>query len=114
MKLLKEHIGQYLAHILPDDLDPDLDAVATISQDETKLTVSLVNRHLYESREIMLNLPEESWKITKSDIVTAEEVRNVNTFDEPFRICEAPFGIEDTLNFVIPKHSVVRICLQKV
>ena len=113
MKLLKEHTGQYLTHILPDDLDPDLDTVATVSQDETKLTVSIVNRHLYEARDIVLKLSADQWEVVCGDIVTADNVRDHNTFDAPQRIRDYPFSVPQELAFSIPKHSIARICLKK-
>ena len=79
-ELLRPHLGQYLTHVLPDDIDPDLDAVATVSEDGRKLTVSIVNRHLYESRDISIHLSESGWHIVKADIVSAADVRSYNTF----------------------------------
>lgn len=113
MKLLKPHKGQYLTHVLPDDVDPDLDTVATLSEDGTGLTVSIVNRHLYESRAISLLLPEDGWTVIQADIVTADNVRDYNTFDTPERITSKPFPIPETPDFSVPKHSVLRLCLKK-
>ena len=113
MKLFRPHLGQYLVHVLPDDIDPDLDTVATLSEDGIGLTVSIVNRHLYESRKIHLTLPEGNWKTAQADIVTAENVRDYNSFDEPFRICDRPFASGEALEFSVPRHSVVRLCLTR-
>ena len=112
MKLFREHMGQYLTHLLPDDVDPDLDAVSTISADGMKLTVSIVNRHLYDAKSLHLQLPN-TWRVTCADIVTAEDVRTFNTFDEPEKICDKPFEVPESLEFAIPQHSVVRICLER-
>ena len=111
MKLFKEHAGQYLTHILPDDIEPDLDAVASISEAEKKLTISIINRHLYDAKDIYINLTE-GWKVTKADIVTADNVRDYNTFEKPERISDHAFEVTESLCFSIPKHSVVRICLE--
>ena len=113
MKLLKEHTNQYLTHVLPDDIDSDLDTVATVSDDGNKLTVSIVNKSLYDEKEIDLCL-KENWKAVKADIVTCENVRDYNTFDEPYNIKDCEFTVPDNLSFTVPKHSVVRICLEKV
>jgi len=113
MKLLRPHLGQYLTHVLPDDIDPDLDTVATVSGDGKALTVSIVNRDLYEARQIRLSFPDDDWKICRADIVTADHVRACNTFDDPLRICQQPFPIPDTSGFSVPKHSVLRLCLEK-
>ena len=113
MKLLKPHMGQYLAHVLPDDLDPDLDAVATVSQDGNALTLSIVNRHLYESRAISLKFSDEGWKITQADLVTAENVRDCNSFENPDLICMKPFPIPEAPEISVPRHSVLRVCFEK-
>lgn len=113
MKLFREHAGQYLLPVLPDDLDEDLDTVATVSEDGTKMTVSLVNRHLYEDKQISLQFTKGLWKVQKADIVTAENVRDHNTFEDPVRICDRPFAIGENLQFPVPAHSVIRICLEK-
>ena len=113
MKLLRPHLGQYLTHVLPDDIDPDLDAVATVSDDENTLTVSIVNRNLYEDRKICLSFPVDNWKISQADLVTAENVRDCNSFDSPNLICMKSFPIPKVSEFSVPKHSVLRICLEK-
>lgn len=113
MKLMRPHMGQYLTHVLPDDLDPDLDAVATVSEDGNALTLSIVNRHLYESRDISLRFAEEGWSIRRADIVTADDVRACNTFEHPDTICMKPFPIPEAQAFSIPEHSVLRFCMEK-
>jgi len=113
MKLLKEHTGQYLLPVLPDDIDDDLDAVATISEDGKSATVSIVNRHLYEARDIDLQFSKDDWSVIKADIVTCENVRDVNTFEDPERIRDYSFDVSDYSDIQIPKHSVVRICFEK-
>lgn len=112
MKLFKEHINQYLAYVLPDDIDNMLDSLATVSEDETKLTVSIVNKDLYEQKEVALTL-DDGWHIDYANIVTSKDVRVVNSFDEPLNICDSEFKIDDIKNIIIPKHSVVRICFNK-
>lgn len=111
MKLFKAHIGQYLTHVLPDDIDPDLDIVATVSGDEKQLTVSIVNRHLYETRQISLEIPG-NWRAVCADMVTAANVRDYNTFDAPERIRDHRFPVPENKKFVIPAHSVIRLCLE--
>ena len=113
MKLFKDHTTQYLTNILPDDIDENLDTVATISDDETKMTVSIVNRHLYDAKEIALTIPASEWSVVSSDILTCDDVRARNTFEEPERICDKPFDVPESLVFTVPKHSIVRICLER-
>ena len=112
MKLLKEHTTQYLTDVLPHNIDPDLDTVATVSDDETKMTVSIVNRHLYEARDINLHLSDD-WIIVRGDIVTCDDVRSYNSFEAPERICDRTFAAESPDCITIPKHSVVRLCMEK-
>ena len=113
MKLLKEHLGQTLTYALPDDVDPDLDTVATISEAGDALTVSVVNRHLYESRPVSLRFRDGAWRLVRSDIVTCDDVRAVNSFDAPECIRDRPFAAADIRELVIPPHSVVRLCLER-
>ena len=112
MKLLKEHTNQYLTHVLPDDIDTDLDTVSTVSDDGTKLTISIVNKNLYDEKAIDIAL-KEKWKVVKADIVTCEHVRDYNTFEQPYKIKDDAFAVPENLSFSVPKHSVVRICLEK-
>lgn len=110
-KLLKEHQDQYLVDILPNDLDKDLDTVATVSEDGKKMTVSIVNRHLYEDKQVELELP--GWRAVKADVVTAENVRGYNTFDDPEQIRDHAMTLPEKGCVTVPKHSVVRICFEK-
>lgn len=113
MKLLREHLGQYLLRVLPYDFDPDLDTVATMSEDESKITISIVNRHLYEKRAIKLDFSADEWVCAKADILTCDDVRAVNSFENPERICDCAFSVPENLEFDVPEHSIVRICLEK-
>lgn len=113
MKLLRDHMEQYLLPVLPDDVDEDLDVVATLSQDGEAMTVSIVNRHLYDTKSISLTFGKAPWRVVKSDVVTAENARACNSFEEPEIIRDHPFAVEDLSEIALPPHSVVRICLAK-
>ena len=113
MKMFREHLGQHLTDVLPDDTDADLDTVATASEDGNSITVSIVNRHLYDSKKISLDFKENNFMAVRADIVTSDDVRAVNTFDEPTLICEREFVIDDISNITVPAHSIVRICFKK-
>ncbi len=110
MKLFRDHAGKYLAHILPDDIDEDIDAVATVSEDGSEMVVSIVNRHLYDEKKISIN-PDGDWTVSESDVITAENVRDFNTFEEPFKICDRAF--EKSTELSVPPHSIVRLVLKK-
>ena len=112
MKILRPHLGQYLVPALPNDEDTDLDTVATMSEDGKSMTVSIVNRHLYDEKEIGLCMDEE-WQTVDARIVTAADVRTFNTYDEPENIVDAAFEVEDTDRISVPPHSVLRICFSK-
>ena len=109
MKLLKDHLEQRLATVLPDDVDHDLDTIASISEDGKALTVSLVNRHLHEAKSIALELPPGEWKQAKSDIITADDIHSRNSFDNPEVVCDRPFDVQDIRQMELPPHSIVRI-----
>ena len=113
MKLLKEHLGQCLVHLLPDGIDNDLDAVATIADDLRHLTISLVNRHLHDAKPVGLDLPDGPWHPADAAILTADDVHARNTFEAPGTICNRPFTIPTDLRFTIPPHSILRICLER-
>ena len=113
MKLLKEHLGQRLATVLPDDVDDDLDVIASISEDGQNLTISLVNRHLHDAKSIALELPQGEWKLAKSDIITADDIHSLNSFDKPDVICDRPFDVSDIQQVELPPHSIVRIMFER-
>lgn len=113
MRLLKEHFGQYLLPVLPDDLDDMLDIVASISDDGENITVSIVNKDLYLEKEVSLSFAKGKYKLVKADVVTSDDVRAVNTFDEPRLICDRTLDVSDDMRMTLPKHSVARVCLKK-
>lgn len=112
MKLFKAHAGQLLIPLLADDVDEDVDAVASISEDKQEMTLSFVNRHLYDEKPTDVSSILASYRVLSADIVTARDVRAYNTFDKPEVVRDAPFDIKDGC-FALPPHSVVRICLKK-
>ena len=111
MKLLKGHLGQQLVHVLPDDVDEDLDAVASISEDGRCMTVSLVNRHLHETKKLSFAFPDGQWKVSQAEILTAEDVHMQNTFDTPDAICVRPFPVHNLLAMELPPHSIICLSL---
>jgi alpha-N-arabinofuranosidase len=112
MKLLKEHLGQYPVPLLPDDLDDRLDAAASMNAAGDRITVSLVNTDLYEAKTVRLQLPQGDWQVEAADVLTAADVHDSNSFEEPLRVCAAPFAA-DPGALCLPPHSLVRICLKK-
>ena len=114
MKLLSDHAEQYLIDAKSDFDDEFLDTVATVSKEGDKITVSVINKHLYESKKLAFELPEGEWSVTKADIVTADDVHDYNSFGEPERIRDSSFEVADLESVEIPPHSVVRICFSRL
>ena len=113
MKLLKEHLGQHLIHVLPDDVDEFIDTVASVSENGDQITVSIVNKHLLDAKPLSLVLPSSDWHVAKTDILTADNIHAMNSFDSPEVIRDRPFPIHSLASFNIPPHSVLRICMKK-
>ncbi len=113
MKLFKEHTGQHLIPLLADDIDENLNALSSVSVDGNDLTVSIVNRHITDEKTVDLSSVFDGRKLVKADVVTCKEIRDFNTFDEPFKIRDEKFTIDNPAAVVIPAHAVVRLCLSK-
>ena len=111
MKLFREHIEQYLLDeaFTADDA---IDAVATVSEDGERVTLTAANKDLYHTATLRLCDEILDMEIVMSDIVCADDVRAVNSFDDPELIKSYPF--EAALpEITIPAHSVVRLVLKK-
>lgn len=106
MKLMREHVGQCLIPALSDRIDDMLDTVATASESGDRITVSIVNKHLYETKRISLRLPEGTWRMDESELISCDDVRAQNSFDEPERICIRPFDHSPETD--LPPHSIAR------
>jgi len=111
MKLLKEHLGQIL---LEDAFtaDPSVDAVATVSEDGSRVVLSAVNRDLREEAALTLCSEIAGMRLTASDIVTAGDVRHYNSFEHPDLIRAEAFPASPT-DIRLPPHSVIRLVLTK-
>ncbi len=109
MKLLKPHLGQHLIHVLPDELDKDLDTVASISPDRREIIVSIVNRHLHDEKHIDVRTHGDGWTPGDAEILTADDVHDRNSFDAPSTVSIAPFPASSRL--ALPPHSIVRLRL---
>ena len=112
MKLLREHLEQYAVDLDVDVADEFVDTVASASSDGREMTVSMINKHLYDSKEISFSLPQGEWRIERSDIVTARNVRDFNSFDAPETVKISDFEINSLDSVILPPHSVVRICFK--
>ena len=111
MKLLRDHLEQDLLKVMPDRDDEMLDVPASISSDRSRITVSMVNKDLYNTKTVALSSPAGSWKVIKSEILTAGDIHDRNTFDAPEVICDRPFEAADLRQLKLPPKSIVRIVL---
>ncbi|HCS75513.1 MAG TPA: hypothetical protein DIW17_16765, partial [Clostridiales bacterium] len=112
MKLFREHIGQYIIPVLSSYYDDMLDLVATISEDGNRITVSIVNKHLYDNKSIEFITPEGEWFVSNSEIVYNEDVHMRNDFESPTSICNLPF--EKSCTITLPPHSVARLVVENI
>ncbi len=114
MKMFKEHCGEYIIPTLPIDVDERLNVLSTISEDENNITISIINQDLYESKNLDLCFKYNDWQVEKADILNSENVRDYNTFDEPYKIKSSSFNVDNLNSIIIPPHSVVRIVLKRI
>ena len=114
MKLLKEHQEQYLVECVLEKADKMLDMVVTMNNTESRLVTSIVNRDLYEQKQIRLILPDrpEVWKTVAADIIAPKNVRLYNTFEQRENVTAKPFEFQSGDSIILPPHSIVRIVLE--
>lgn len=112
-KLLKDHLGQYLVPMTGFENETMLDAVMTISESKEKITLSIVNKYLYQDMQITLPEILKQYSLSDARIITAQDVRNENTFEKPNQVIDRPLMIPDFGSIFIEKHSVTRFVFQK-
>ena len=111
MKLFREHLEGYVLDGAVE-ADGSVDAFASISESEDRITVTAANKDLYNSAVVRLSDEIKGMRIVMSDIVKAEDVRSYNSPDHPDLIRAYPFETELS-DVVIPPHSVIRLVLEK-
>ena len=111
MKLFKEHLENYVLESA-FDADESIDALASVSEDGKRVTITATNKHLYDSASLRVSEELRDMKITMSDTVCADDVRSVNTPENPELIKDYPFSAS-LPEIVIPPHSVIRVVLEK-
>ena len=112
-KLLKDHLGQYLLPITGLENEPMLDAVMTITKEKEKITLSIVNKDLYLEKRIKLPELLKQYSLSDARVVTAQDVRNENTFEKPEQVIDRSLKISDFGSISIERHSVTRLLFQK-
>lgn len=113
-KLFKEHLGQYLMPLTGLEKEPMLDALASVSGDLRKVTITLVNKGLDHAATVVL--PEnlrQGYRVRKADIIAPARVRDQNTFSAPEMIVSVPLALGDCEPIELPRHSIARITLEK-
>ena len=91
-----------------------LDAVMTITKEKDKITLSIVNKDLYQDKKI--ELPEsilKSYLMIDAQVLTAQDVHQENTFEKPNQVTNRRLSQLKLNTFVLEKHSVTRFILQK-
>ena len=111
-KLFKDHLGQYLCDTDIKTENGRGDAAVSVSEDGSRAAVTLVNREL--CRETKFIMPDElsGYVAIASDIITSENVRDTNSFRDPYRITDRPFAPLSG-EVTLPPFSVVRFRLEK-
>lgn len=111
MKLFREHLEGY---VLEDAFESDesIDALASVSEDGERITVTAANKHLYDSALLRLSPEIADMTVLMSDIVCAEDVRSYNSNENPELIRAYPFEAACPL-VTIPPHSVIRLVFSK-
>ncbi len=112
MKLFRQHAGQFLTDIFPSECNNNIDTVATISEDEREMTISIVNKSLCDDETVAFSLPD--YNIVCSEIVTCADIHDRNSFENPEKIHIETFKVETFPDVSVPKHSVIKICLKIV
>ena len=110
MKLFREHLEGYL---LEDAFtcDGSIDALATVSADGKRITLTAANRDLYKDANITPANEIANLKVVMSDIVKADDVRHFNSPEHPDLIRSYPFDAS-LPTVTIPPHSVIRIVFE--
>ena len=112
MKLYREHLEQYLTDGVTETLSGNADIVASSSENGDRVVITAVNRHLSDTATVRLSDELSEMKLTMSHIVTADDVRAYNTYEQPYRICEKQFEGVSFPDMTLPPHSVVRLVFE--
>jgi alpha-L-arabinofuranosidase len=110
MKLFKDHLEQTL---IEDafTVNGDIDALASISDDEKRITITATNKDLYKDATLIISKELQTMRVDIADIVNSDDVRAVNTFENPDLIHAESF--EASLPEIkLPPHSVIRLVLK--
>ena len=110
MKLFKEHLEQTL---IEDafTVNGDIDALASISDDEKRITITATNKDLYKDATLIISKELQTMRVDIADIVNSDDVRAVNTFENPDLIHAESFDAF-LPEIKLPPHSVIRLVLK--
>ena len=113
MKLYKEHLEQYLSEDAVIITGGEADALASANEDQSRVVVTAINRHLTDTATIKLSDDLSKMSLVMSDIVTSDDVRAYNTYEQPERICAKHFDGVNFPEISLPAHSIVRLVFEK-
>ena len=94
----------------------DVDVFSALSEDKSKLTIFLVNRHFSEPRPVQLTVP--GFASATAQILTAAEPQARNDWDKPNAVRPQPFPVPpltpgNSRRFTMPPHSLVVLTLAR-
>ncbi len=111
-KLFKEHLEQYLLDIDYTISGGKGEMLASMSEDDSRVVITMINRDICNDAVFEIRDDLSQYKTVSSEILTAENLRDENTFDDPYKICSKPFTpFADSVT--LPCHSIVRMVLEK-
>lgn len=113
-KLFKAHLGQYIIPFSGLENEPMLDCVLSSSSDQKRVVLTAVNKHLTETKSIVLpTWLKNDYSISACSVINSKNVRDENTFENPFMIVDRPVkqGIFGKID--MEPHSVYRLILNK-
>lgn len=113
MKLYRDHLEQYLVDDATEVTEGEADVLVSANEDLSHVVITAVNRHLTEPASIRISSELSQLKITKADIICAEDVRSYNTYENPDLIKSEAFESEVFPEMKLPAHSIVRLVFEK-
>ena len=112
MKLYREHLEQYVADDLFSTDDESVDAFASATEDGGRVVITAVNRDLYKGATLTLSEEICGMRLVMADIISSEDVRSCNTYEQPDLICAKRFDSISFPSVELPSHSIIRLVFE--
>jgi len=104
-KMFREHLNAIPLDM--EEKDEMTDIFASLSRDGETITVTVINKDLYEDKDIDLTIP--GYAPVSASMINSENVRDYNTFDRPDVIT-----LKEFCGGSIPPHSIVKFIYRSV